>query len=389
MRVLYLTTAGFDRPSAAGLRIAAVASAMALAGHEVVVVPPEQPATTAWLPPLPDGVTVEGARPAGGAGGARGDVANLVGRSHGPVGRLLDRRRPDVVVLYQSWLPLAARLRAAGRRRGVPLVLDVTEWYDAAALPLGRFGPHNLLTQLSMRWFVPRSLWVLAVSGPLAEHCGRRGARTLVVPPLSLAAETPLADVAPADDGRVSVVATMSGIGAGEKDGAALVALARAAEAVDPDGARLAVAVVGPAPEEVTARLGGRVPAALRLLGPRDWREVLALTAAADLSFMLRDEGVRRLTMGVPSKVPESLVLGTPVLGNPVGDLAQHLVDGVNAVLLPGTREADVAAGLRRVLDGSLRFDRDAIRADARERFAPEAWAPRLDAFLRSVAGGA
>lgn len=39
MRVLYLTTAGFDRPSAAGLRIAAVASAMALAGHEVVVVP--------------------------------------------------------------------------------------------------------------------------------------------------------------------------------------------------------------------------------------------------------------------------------------------------------------------------------------------------------------
>ena len=387
MRILYLTAATFSAANAAALRNVGLASAMALSGHEVIIATPDDPTVDAreqWAASYPRGVTVvhAGLKAPGHSAGKR--IVSFCGGSHGDLGALLEDWAPDLVILYQSFLPLLARLRAATSRRGTPLVLDITEWYDGASLPLGVLGPHNALNQISMRLAVPRMPATIAISHPLAAHCARRGARTIVVPPLfDVTRHAPDSAVGlPSRDPRLTIAVTGSGITPGHKDRLALLSMASVARRIDPEGKRLSIKVAGPSRDAVARQLGGSLPAAFDILGGLSWSDSLDLVSSADFTLLLRDPSNRRAVFGFPSKVPESLLLGTPILGNAIGDLDRYLAEGRNAALVDFPDATGLEMTLRRVMEDDAAWSRASIRAEAERNFSPECYARPLDEFL-------
>jgi hypothetical protein len=149
---------------------------------------------------------------------------------------------------------------------------------------------------------------------------------------------------------------------------------------VDPCGEKFHLDVVGACNRQTKEFLDERLSSsAITLHGRLSWKETLGVVHNAAFSVVLRDPLDRRSNFGFPSKVPESLLVGTPILGNAFSDLSEHLEDGVNAVLVANpTLEALVA-----VLRGlPIHIDRESVRLNAVDRYTPKVWSSKLSKFI-------
>lgn len=233
-----------------------------------------------------------------------------------------------------------------------------------------------------MRSIPRRAAAGFAVSTSMAEHLSARGARSIVVPPLhdpgKLVTE-PKESVQTV--GRTRILVSGSGFVRGGKDLSSIVALHTALEA-DPDlGAQLSVQVAGRIDahgEAVIDRL--RSVTEVVEHGWLDWRRSIELVSSADWLVQFRDPSSRRARFGFPSKVTESLSLGTPVLANAFSDIALHIRDGVNGVLVSELTATEISRALRRAL--LMRPSREDIADAARGAYSVDAFSPRLSRFI-------
>lgn len=389
MRILYATGASFNEPTAAGLRNLGLAAAWARGGHDVVIAsrdPKRSDASLPWYGEMPENVRIVPT----GAEQNHSAILNqieVLTRSVNPgLHKVIKDFDPEAIVLYQSFLPFLLSLRRSARRKGVPFLLDVTEWYDGHSLPLGPLGPHNLMNQFSMRLLVPRVPAALTISRALAVHVSRQGARVLVVPPLFDQSVLDSHIVADQERRRrLRVAVTGSGISVGQKDRLGLEAIAEVAERLDPTGDLLEIAVAGPTREVVETVLQPSPPRSFTIHGPLSWAASLSLVADSDFTLMLRTPDVRRNVVGFPSKVSESLLLGTPILGNIIGDLDEYLVDGYNAAVVAQPDASALQTTIEGVLHGNRVWDRDEIRRQANLRFGIESHSERLSEFMYAL----
>ncbi|MDE8668150.1 glycosyltransferase [Pseudarthrobacter sp. H3Y2-7] len=164
------------------------------------------------------------------------------------------------------------------------------------------------------------------------------------------------------------------------KDIVGLSVITNALAEVDPGGQKFHLDVVGAYSQQTKAALGQRLSAgAFTLHGRLGWEETLAVVHSATFSVVLRNQADRRSNLGFPSKVPESLILGTPILGNVFSDLSEHLENGVNAVLVANPTLEALVEALRSL---PIEIDRESVRLNALDLYTPKAWSDTLSKFI-------
>jgi len=293
---------------------------------------------------------------------------------------------PDVIVVYGTPAGYLLRLLPLARRLAVPLVLDVVEWYQPAHLPGGRLGPFALANTVSMRLLAPRANGVLAISSFLQDHFEGAGVPTLRVPPLF-----ELAPPARPAGGRHPLRLCYVG-SSGQKDRETVVHLTQLPGLLGLDRARLHIDIVGMDRAGARALLGTEADAhldheCLHFHGRVPAIEARRIVAESDFSVLQR-RPERFAQAGFPSKVVESLLLGTPVMANLTSDLHEVLVEGRNARVLGDDTLGSLARAVARVLaeaSGGGAFDRDLIAAEARSRFSPVDFATPVHEFLAAL----
>ncbi len=94
------------------------------------------------------------------------------------------------------------------------------------------------------------------------------------------------------------------------------------------------------------------------------------------------------LSEGSPNVLLEAMSAGVPVVATAVGGVPEIVEDKREALLVPAKDPAQMAAGIRRLLDDPALADRiaAAARATAADRFSPEARTERLLALYRELA---
>ena len=243
--------------------------------------------------------------------------------------------RPAAVLLYGGYSPFALWLLRFRRRTGIPVFVDAVEWYQPSHVPGGPLGPFHLNVEWALRRLFPRLGHAICISRHLQRHFEAKGCHTLYLPAvLDVAAIPPDLEARPAGAPlRLAYTGTP-----GKKD--LLDPMVEALLRLDPQGERVRFAIVGPAPKALLQlpalrRRGLRqLPPCLEAPGRVTNAEALDQVRRADFSVLLRHRQ-RYAMAGFPTKVPESLAVGTPVICNLTSDLGDFLQDGVQALVCP------------------------------------------------------
>jgi glycosyltransferase involved in cell wall biosynthesis len=288
---------------------------------------------------------------------------------------------PDVILVYGTALGYLARLIPLARRLGIPLVIDATEWYESSHLPGGRWGPFAMANSLSMRRVAPKADGVMAISSFLENYFAGQGVATMRVPPLFALEE------ASRQAGMNDETLTLCYVGSpGLKDRQTLDNLVRLPGELECNRDQLRIHIVGVDESAATALLGDEMAVAIQhecLVFHGRVTSSNARQTIADSHFSVLQRGEERYAQaGYPSKIPESLLLGTPVMANLTSDLANVLVDGKNSRILADASLASLASTVSETLVEPYRFSRSTIAAEARSDFAPAQYAQSIHDFL-------
>lgn len=344
------------------------ARALAAAGHEVLLATIDARSVRhrrhlGWSHRNVEGVEVLGLDVPVGAVPARLDHA-LFARAASALWTRTTRLwgRPDVVHAHFS------RFAAALARAGVDEVPLVLTEHDSHL----RLAGTDRLRDDDVRLAVARADAVIAVSGALArvlEH--RYGADPVVVPNV---VDVDLFDV-PHVDHPPTVLVTAGNLI--ERKG--IVELARAVQAAAPFHPGLVLRVIGDGPlRRDLAEIAVQSPGVVELLGRMSRSRMAEEFARAD-GFALFS---RWETFGVV--YAEAMAAGLPVLATPCGGPQDFCGPDVGLVTA-GMEPHDLDSGLTDFLDRLGSWDRDHIRATARDRFAPAAVAGRIEEVYQSV----
>ncbi|TWH90529.1 glycosyltransferase [Sphingobium wenxiniae] len=395
MRILIVGHFDTRESTAASLRVRGTAGALLTAGHDVQVIDVRMGRTDprGWsieLSGLPilTGVSLDEYAtgflshfPMGVRGMFIGDVTANYIREMSP--------RPDLIILYGTHLGYIRRLRKLCNELGIPLVLDIVEWYAAEDLPGGRFGPYAISNMLSMRRESFRADGFFVISERLAKHYSRAGKPIVTVPPLFL--ETVMtAEKWSEDDGRLHLVYAGS---PGNKE--AFETLIGGLSIAAAQGVALTWHLVGMTEADLRAVPGGSTwldgagATATICYGRIPNVRARRIVSRSDFSLLLRP--LRRSNQfGFPSKLAESMTLGTPVIANRFSDLSRFLSDGENALLLTDLsnetfadavmRAANHSPGIRNMMCASA-------QALARTHFCPQSHSRSMSDMLEKLRG--
>ncbi|MEU7617591.1 glycosyltransferase [Micromonospora rifamycinica] len=285
---------------------------------------------------------------------------------------------PVALMTLGNWAVLRLVLRC-------PVVVDASERHDRRQFRQGWLTPyyvrHRWSTFLATR-LVPRAT---AVSTTLAGYLTGHGMEVLVVPPQVDCDDFPVGRPPALSTGLRLLYAGTPG----RKD--MLDVIVRGISRLTPEQQRrVSLTIAGVTRADAAARsdldvaLLDGVSAEVRFLGrvPRD--TVLTLLGQSHFSMLVRPTGGYAAN-GFPSKVPESLAAGCPVLLNHTSDLASYVHDGVEGLVLDGNTPEDVRQAVVRALrlrDEEWTAMSRAARSRARESFDHRAWRDRVSAFL-------
>ncbi|WFE20621.1 glycosyltransferase family 4 protein [Solwaraspora sp. WMMD937] len=290
---------------------------------------------------------------------------------------------PMAMMTLGNWAVLRLGLRC-------PIVVDASERHDRRQFRRGWSDPyfvrHRWSTFLAAR-LVDR---FTAVSTTLARHFERRGGAVLVVPP-----QVDCDEFAPPRPPSLDAGLRLLYAGTPGRKDMLHVIVAGIGRLAPQDQRRVRLTIAGITRDDA-ANLSDLDPAVLDavhaevvFLGRVPRATVLNLLAESHFAMLVRPTGGYAAN-GFPSKVPESLAAGCPVLLNHTSDLADYVRDGAEGLVLDGNGPDDVRLAVQRALrlrDEQWAAMSQAARSRARSSFDHRAWSERVSEFVVPIEG--
>ena len=256
--------------------------------------------------------------------------------------------KPDAIILYGGDLPYLMKLMPWCRDRRIPIIYEACEWYDPRNIPGGRFSPYRINFEITMRFLVPRVRNVIAISSYLDNHYKLLGCETICIPPTIDTIQFPVLLKAPSGH---PITIGYAGT-PGNKDlfnnyiEAFLIA--------DPSDKRFKFNVAGLSPSEILnypamrRRKIRELPQLINCIGKVSHAEAIRLVGGSDFSILLRYPK-RYADAGFPTKVVESMAMGTPVICNLTSDLHKYVHDGISGIVCKDHHVESLINALTRV----------------------------------------
>lgn len=379
MRVAYVVP--YPLQGAVGQRVHLVARAM-VRGEQVAAVDLIGPGSSLALVP-DEPISFVPTRTSGRQGGSViTKVKRRLNRSADALAALNGlTSAPDVVIVYGGGSAYMGAVIRWARRRKVSVAADVVEWFDPSHQPLGRFGPYALDNHLMMTRTLRQVDGAIVISRFLQRHLESLGVERLVrVPPLAAVRTRVAAPQAHEGPLRLAYCGAP-----GKKDRLDLVI--RALAAVDPEGRFVRLDIAGVDAQQLRELYGfEELPASVTAWGRVPHERSLEILAGADFMPLIRDNE-RFANAGFPTKVVEATSLGVTPWVNLTSDLGDFLVDGDNAVVVPGNNLEEVARSLEALSDFTAEEVAFlSLRAtETADRFTVDSAVAKLDEWLSGL----
>lgn len=290
--------------------------------------------------------------------------------------------RPSHVIVYGTLTTPLLQVLRWGRANGVSVLADIVERYSPRQFRGGALSPGYVLSTAGFELVAPQLDGVIAISRHIESYFVAHGVRTLRIPPTVDLSQIPRGE--PSSDRM-----TFGYFGSpGRKDLLAVVveAFVRGRRASGRDDLRLIIG--GDGTRAAASSRKGQGLEGVEFLGRIPQHEVSAVLGSLHATMLARPRA-RYAEAGYPTKVVESLSVGTPVLCNLTGDLGEVIREGETGWISSGPSINEMASAFSRAAGTShedLVRMRQSSRSTAEEWFDAARYAGRLDEHLVATA---
>ena len=292
----------------------------------------------------------------------RGDSENKLGllwhysmKMSGQFLSAVSKGKPHIIITYNISTSLMKRLISNQKKYGYRLLNDCVEWYskeESSPFSLDRVQYHR--RNYWMRHILPQHTEVIAISKYLEHYFKDLGTKCTYLPSMcdieSMSAEKEIS--------KDKIVIAYAG-SPGRKDMFApvILALLGLSESVRKN---LLIRIIGSSREAIAKNAGvsaeqlNILEDCLEFLPRMSHDAVLEQLEKVDFTILIRPQNMRYAKAGFPTKVPESLATGTPVICNLTSDLGDFLVDEENALIAKDESVESVKDVLQRAIHLTL-----------------------------------
>lgn len=291
---------------------------------------------------------------------------------------------PDIIFLYETNLVYRYWVTMWAKRKRVPIVVDVRDWYSTKDVQTFR-DKVSISTQNLLIFKPSKQIQgAIVVSSILQEQFSRKSIQTLRLPALMPSAGAK--NLMPFDSEQVNPL-VISFIGnAGSKDSKSVSELIYAANNWNNPEKKLEVHIVGP-----ISPVGEPITEKPTINSSIVWHQTIPRNQAIEVlenshfTTLIRPSE-RYSNSGFPSKVAESLLHGVPVIANLTSDLSEHLIKGFNFIELDNTEVGCLLNALNIYSKNSTVFNKLKISREADKVFSPKELTVQVTEFLFNVA---
>ena len=280
------------------------------------------------------------------------------------VKKRIEEEKTDLI--FMTSCPMYfGRIARIARKKGIPLYVEQCEWLDLSNYKFGKFDPRYRRADKLRAGGYRKANGIVSISRLLDEHYKKLGVPSIRIPTILDVRGNKLPARSP-DREKITVVYTGSPGVSKEYLRPAIENLAENARF----RGRITFHIFGPAKKTVLANIGGdeallkTAGESVVLHGKAPQKEIAGILANADYQLFVRPDR-RSSNAGFPTKLGESMAVGTPVVANDTGDIALYLKDGENGFLLDGNTAESVRKAFEKMLAQSGE-EYEAMRRSAR-----------------------
>lgn len=225
------------------------------------------------------------------------------------------------------------KLRRICNKHNVPLILDITEWYDVASVKLGKYNPFYFNYTKTMEKDFMKADAFIGISRLLQKHFAKSGKASIRVPTI-LDTEGMLPALETHND-KIRIVY----VGFSGRDKERFENILEALVALGDKKYKFELHIYGTSHESFVSRLGEKasllteLDGVVAVKGRVEQTKVHDVYCNADYSIFIRPPKHSNQA-GFPTKLAESMVAGTPVICNDTGDVGLYVKNEESGFLL-------------------------------------------------------
>lgn len=291
--------------------------------------------------------------------------------------KLIESYRPDMVILYNPTSRIAEKVRRFCQKRGIRVVVDVTEWYEIDHHEKGEKTVAKSVDN-RIRRIDKKMDGIISISSYLTHYYTELGQRTYEIPPVMMEISRGDTSTKCSKDGtRLSIVYAGS---PGRKD--QLKNVVQAVTEINRQSVQVHLDIIGVKEEKALPgiRFYGRLP----------HNKTIDIVKQADFSVLFR-ENLRYAKAGFSTKFSESMSLGVPVICNEVGGCDTLIHNWENGIVLKDGAVETIKECLCNLLeqsDSTLEEMKKGAVKLAEERFSVRANKQTIQRMLDDLLGG-
>jgi glycosyltransferase involved in cell wall biosynthesis len=275
----------------------------------------------------------------------------------------LEKQKVDLIFSTTCSMDFNALARIA-KAHNIPYFVEQCEWLDISSFKFGKFDPRFLKMNQLMNGGYKKARGVISISRLLDEHYRSIGIPSIRIPTILDVGNTPYSASEHLGE-KINIVYTGN-------PGVSKEFLRPVIENLVKDKfKKIVFHIYGPTREGVLANIGGDeqllrdTKEDVIIHGKVAQTEIESILMKADYQLFVRPNR-RSSNAGFPTKLGESMAVGTPVIANDTGDICLYLKDGENGFVIDGNSTESVERTLDKVINMNA-SDYASMRKTARE----------------------